>query len=71
MDKIIQELNNEILQGLEFTVPGETEHSRRESFYCSQLMVDFCRNCSLISYGRDCHNNAVDSDTVWASRSSR
>jgi len=71
MDKIIQKLNDEILSGLEFTVPGETEHSRRELFYCSQLGVDFCRNCSLVNYGRDCHNNPVDYYTVWRSKTSR
>ena len=71
MEKIIKELNEEILGGMEFTVPGETEHSRRETFYCSQLEVNFCRNCSLVNYRRDCHNNPVDYDTVWRSKTSR
>ena len=70
MDKIIAELNEEILGGLEFSVPGETEHARREAFYCSQQSVDFCRNCSLVNYGKDCHNNPVDYDTVWGVKSS-
>ena len=67
----MEKLNAEILRGMEFSVPGETEHARREGFYCSQLSVDFCKNCSLINYGRDCHNNVVDTTTDWRSKSSK
>jgi hypothetical protein len=70
-ENIVKRLNGEILGGLEFSLPGATEHARRESFYCAQLDVDFCRNCSLSNYGKDCHNNKVDYTTVWAVKSSR
>jgi hypothetical protein len=59
-EQTMQEINTEILKGLEFTTPGETERSRREEFYCSNLKCDACINCSLVNYGRDCHNNNID-----------
>ena len=34
--------------------------------YCSQPSVERCSLCSLCSFGRDCHNNAVAKDlTPW------
>ena len=71
MDKIIEKLNQDILSGMTFSVPGETEHARREAFYCSQLEVDFCQNCSLVNYGMDCHNNKIEENVKWRGKSSR
>lgn len=65
MEKIIKELDRKILAGMKFSVPGATEQARRGNFYCSQQEVDFCRNYSLVNYGKDCHNNDVDTTTVW------
>ena len=57
MDKTIE--NNYIMSGGTYTTPGETEKARRE-LYCSQRDVDFCCNCSLNNYGRDCKNNEIE-----------
>lgn len=65
IEKVVEKLNREILQGLEFTVPGETEKARRE-LYCSQRDVDFCNDCSLVNYGRDCKNNKVEKGLNWS-----
>ncbi len=71
MKKIMERLNKQILEGLEFSVPGATEQARRDESYCSRQDVDFCRNCHLVNYGRDCRNNKVDYTTVWDVASSR
>lgn len=40
---------------------------RAEGDYCSHRSAERCSLCSLCSYGRDCHNNAVAKDLpVWA-----
>ena len=71
MKEVIEKLNEEILNGLQFSTPGETEKARRDPFYCSQLSVRNCELCSLVNYGRDCHNNEVELGlsypTGWAS----
>ncbi len=39
---------------------------RASEGYCTQRAVERCSACSLCSYGRDCHNNAVAKDfPVW------
>lgn len=39
--------------------------TRYDAGYCTQNNHD-CENCSLVNYGRDCHNNSVkDSDVHW------
>lgn len=55
-----QKINADILAGCKFTTPGETEKARREEFYCSNLDCPSCSECSLVNYGRDCHNNELD-----------
>lgn len=67
MKEIVEKLNAEILNGLTFTNPGATEMARREPFYCSQMTVKNCRDCSLVNYDRDCHNNPLDcaADTIY------
>jgi hypothetical protein len=58
--KVEDKMKKEILSGRTFTTPGATEEARREPFYCSQLTVPNCRDCSLVNYGKDCHNNSLD-----------
>jgi len=64
IQEIESEINTEVLAGLRFTTPGETESARREPYYCSQLSVWHCEECSLVSYGRDCHNNEVETGLI-------
>ena len=62
-DEIIEDTNREVLKGLRFTTPGETEKARREEFYCSNLDCPSCAECPLVNYGRDCHNNELDDNS--------
>lgn len=39
---------------------------RASEGYCTQRTIERCSLCSLCSYGRDCHNNAVAKDlSAW------
>lgn len=60
MGGILAALDRELLAGGTYTVPGETTLARETTAsYCLQP-DSHCHTCSLVSYGRDCHNNEVE-----------
>ncbi len=40
---------------------GDVERKRRATEnYCSNQKSEFCKDCTMCNYSRDCHNNELD-----------
>lgn len=61
MDRIIAQLDDDLIAGMTYTTPGATTEAREESGYCLQP-GSHCHTCCLVNYGLDCRNNEVEDD---------
>ena len=59
LKKVLKNMEEELLNGYTYSVPGETTLARETTLYCVQS-GSHCHTCSLVNYGRDCHNNKIE-----------
>ena len=58
MEEIVEQLDAQLILGMEYTTPNETTKEREQTGYCLRP-GSHCHTCIMVSFGKDCRNNPV------------